>query len=160
MKPLVAVVADTLLINGYHWHAGKNSYLTAAHDVAGVMPVMVPAFGENVDVQDVVSQVHGVMLTGHRSNVHPKRYGDEATARHEPFDEARDATSLPLIRAAIENGIPLFAICRGLQELNVALGGALATEIQEREGIADHREPDTADVDARYLPRHDVHLSG
>ncbi|MEO0544282.1 MAG: gamma-glutamyl-gamma-aminobutyrate hydrolase family protein [Pseudomonadota bacterium] len=158
MIPIVAVVSDTLIESGYHWHAGKNSYLSAAFDVAGVLPLLVPAFGEAIDFDGLLERVDGVMLTGHKSNVHPQNYGQESTAKQEPFDERRDATSLPLIRRAVAKGVPLFAICRGIQELNVALGGSLGSEIQERPGVDDHREPDTPDLDARYALRHDVEL--
>ena len=76
------------------------------------------------------------MVTGSKSNVHPSLYGGDASEANGPYDPARDATTLPLIRKAIERGVPLLAICRGIQELNVALGGTLATEIQERDGLA------------------------
>ncbi|MEL6201093.1 MAG: gamma-glutamyl-gamma-aminobutyrate hydrolase family protein [Pseudomonadota bacterium] len=156
MIPIVAVVADTLVESGYHWHAGKNSYLSAAFEVAGVLPLLVPAFGGGIDFDGLLARVDGVMLTGHKSNVHPKNYGQAETAKHEPFDLNRDATSLPLVRRAVTLGVPLLAICRGIQEMNVALGGTLGSEIQERPGIKDHREPDTPDLDARYGLRHSV----
>ncbi|MEO1748682.1 MAG: gamma-glutamyl-gamma-aminobutyrate hydrolase family protein, partial [Pseudomonadota bacterium] len=156
MTPIVAVVSDTLMESGYHWHAGKDSYLSAAFEVAGVLPLLIPAFGEAIDFDGLLARVDGVMLTGHKSNVHPQNYGEAETPKHEPFDRSRDATSLPLVRKAVALGVPLFAICRGIQEMNVALGGTLGSEIQERPGIDDHREPDTPDLDARYLVRHDV----
>ena len=90
------------------------------------------------------------MVTGSKSNVHPSLYGGEASEANGPYDPARDATTLPLIRKAIERGVPLLAICRGIQELNVALGGTLATEIQEREGSLDHRAPVSDDQDQRF----------
>ncbi|MEM1376347.1 MAG: gamma-glutamyl-gamma-aminobutyrate hydrolase family protein [Pseudomonadota bacterium] len=152
------MVCDTLHESGYQWHAAKQSYLQAAFEVAGVVPMLVPAFGSDMNVMDVLSRVDGVMLTGSKTNVHPKKYGHEPTAAHEPYDEARDDTSLPLIRAAIEIGVPLFAICRGIQELNVALGGTLATEIQEKAGIADHREPSEGSLADRYRLRHSVNI--
>ena len=156
MIPIVAVVADTLVESGYHWHAGKNSYLSAAFEVAGVLPLLVPAFGGGIDFDGLLARVDGVMLTGHKSNVHPKNNGQAETGKHEPFDLNRDATSLALERRAVTLGVPLLAICRGIQEMNVALGGTLGSEIQERPGIKDHREPDTPDLDARYGLRHSV----
>jgi len=98
------------------------------------------------------------VTTGSRSNVHPELYGDEPTAGHEPFDHDRDAMTLDLIRKAIEAGVPLLAICRGFQELNVALGGTLDTEIQEREDRTDHRPPVSDDNDVRFALAHDVDI--
>jgi putative glutamine amidotransferase len=126
---------------------------------AGVMPLIVPSFGEQVDFDAILGAVHGVLITGSRSNVHPGLYGAEATPGHEPFDPGRDATSIPLIRKSLEKGVPMLAICRGIQELNVALGGSLATEIQEQPGRMDHRAP-VSDVQAeRFAIRHPVHVA-
>ena len=97
-----------------------------------------------------------MLVSGSASNVHPSLYGIEATEADGPFDPARDATSLPLIRRAIDRAIPLLAICRGIQELNVALGGSLASEIQEQPGIWDHRKPEGVDRDGMYAIRQTV----
>lgn len=158
MQPIVAIVADTAKFDGYPWHSAKNQYLSAAFKVADVLPLIVPAFGEAIDFAGLLERVDGVYLSGAKTNVHPSHYGAQATLAHEPYDQARDATSLPLIRAAIEAGVPLFAICRGIQELNVALGGALATEIQTLDGRLDHREPSTEERDVRFADRHGVHV--
>jgi putative glutamine amidotransferase len=99
-----------------------------------------------------------VLLTGSRSNVHPTRYGTEPSERHEPYDLDRDATTLSLIPQAIDMGIPLLAICRGFQELNVALGGTLITEAQERPGSLDHRGPLNIPIDERFKLVHDVNF--
>lgn len=156
MQPLVAVACDVREFERYRWHAAPEPYLRAASEVAGVLPLLVPAFGPAIDVPGLLARVDGVLMTGSKTNVHPSRYGAEPSARHEPYDEDRDATSLPLIRGAIEAGVPLFAICRGLQELNVALGGSLATEIQELDGRDDHRAPESEDQDVRFEIRHAV----
>lgn len=156
MQPIVAVVADVREFENYRWHAAPETYLEAALGVAGVLPLLVPAFGARVDFASLLSRVDGVLLTGSKSNVHPEFYGGEPTANHEPYDKDRDATSLPLIRAAIDAGVPLFAICRGVQELNVALGGSLATEIQTREGTNDHRAPQSTVQDERFAIAHGV----
>jgi len=158
MKPLVAVVADIREFDRYNWHVSPTQYINAVADVSGVMPVIVPALGERTDIGSVLAAVDGVMLTGSKTNVHPGLYGKAPSERFEPYDEARDATSLPVLRAAIEAGIPLLAICRGIQELNVALGGTLETEIQEREGILDHRAPDSDVQDVRFAQAHDVSI--
>ncbi|MCR9123557.1 MAG: gamma-glutamyl-gamma-aminobutyrate hydrolase family protein [Phyllobacteriaceae bacterium] len=156
MQPIVAVVCDVRQFDTYTWHATPETYLKAAVEVAGVLPLMVPAFGERIDIDGLLGRIDGVMLSGSKSNVHPALYGVEPAAEYEPYDPARDATSLPLARAAVEAGVPLFAICRGLQELNVALGGTLATEIQELEGRSDHRAPQREAHDERFAIAHDV----
>ena len=99
-----------------------------------------------------------MLLTGARSNVHPSRYGETPSERYEPYDLDRDATTLKLIPLAIEHGVPLLAICRGFQELNVALGGTLITEAQERPGSLDHRAPVGLPNDERFKLAHEIDL--
>ncbi|MCB1381488.1 MAG: gamma-glutamyl-gamma-aminobutyrate hydrolase family protein [Notoacmeibacter sp.] len=156
--PLVATAADIRAFDNYTWHAAPDTYLTAAAEVAGVLPLIVPAIPAQVDAAALLDRVDGVLVTGSRTNVHPSLYGTEPTPSHEPYDRARDSVSLALIREAIARGLPLLAICRGLQELNVALGGTLATEIQEQEGIDDHRAPEGDHNDERFVIRHPVHV--
>ncbi len=152
-QPLVAVSTDVKQCKNYTWHAAPQQYLEAAIAGAGVLPVLVPSFGDRLNLDELLSYVDGVMLTGSKSNVDPRLYGKEATEANGPYDFARDSTTIPMIRKTIERGIPLLAICRGIQELNVALGGSLATEIQEREGIADHRAPISDNQDERFAIR-------
>ncbi len=150
LQPLVAVSTDVKQFENYTWHAAPQQYLEAAVSGAGVLPLLVPSFGDRLDLDELLSAVDGVMLTGAKSNVHPSLYGKEATERDGPYDEARDSTTLPLIRKAVERGVPLLAICRGIQEMNVALGGSLASEIQERPGSLDHRAPVSDNQDERF----------
>jgi len=156
MQPLVAVSTDVKDFANYTWHATPQQYLEAALVGAGVLPLMLPSFGSRIDLDELLDRVDGVMMTGSKSNVHPSHYGKEATEADGPYDPDRDATTLPLIRRAIERGVPLLAICRGIQELNVALGGTLATEIQELPGRQDHRAPESDDQDARFAIRQAV----
>ncbi|AMX96323.1 MULTISPECIES: gamma-glutamyl-gamma-aminobutyrate hydrolase family protein [Mesorhizobium] len=149
-QPLVAISTDVRQFDNYTWHAAPQQYLEAAITGAGVFPVLVPSFGDRLDFDELLSSVDGVMVTGSKSNVHPSLYGGDASEANGPYDPARDATTLPLIRRAIERGVPLLAICRGIQELNVALGGTLGTEIQEREGSLDHRAPVSEKQDERF----------
>jgi len=155
-RPPVAVSTDVRTLYNYLWHATPQQYLEAALDVAGVLPLMVPSFGERIDLDRLLDLVDGVMITGSGSNVHPSLYGGEAGEANGPYDTARDSTTLPLIRKAIEREVPLLAICRGIQELNVALGGTLATEIQDLPGSLDHREPESDVRDERFSKRHSV----
>ena len=154
-RPLVAVPADLREFQGYRWHASPEQYVRALHEVARVIPVIVPALPA-MDLAPVLRGVDGVLVTGSRTNVHPARYGADPSPAHEPYDPDRDALTLPLIREAVGAALPLFCICRGIQEMNVAFGGTLATEIQEREGIADHRMAPSDDADRRFAIRHSV----
>lgn len=155
-KPIVAIPADLKLIDGVAWHAAQNQYAQAALNVAGAMSLIVPAFQDGNDADAILDRIDGLLVSGAVSNVHPSHYGEEAKDTDGPFDHARDATTLPLIRRAIDRGIPVLAICRGIQELNVALGGTLAAEIQEQPGIWDHRTPPKVDRDAAYQIRQKV----
>ncbi len=157
-QPLVALAADVRHFEGYNWHASPSTYLDAAISGAGVLPLIVPAFGKKIDIDAILDAVDGVMVSGSKSNVHPTLYGAEPDATHEPYDTERDATSIPLIKGALKRGIPLLAICRGIQELNVALGGTLATEIQEQDGRMDHRAPVSDVQDERFAIRHPVRI--
>lgn len=157
-QPLVAVATDVKQFDNYTWHAAPQQYLEAAISGAGVLPVLVPSFGARIDFDELLDAVDGVMITGSKSNVHPSLYGGEATEANGPYDPARDSTTLPLIRRAIERGVPLLTICRGIQELNVALGGTLATEIQERQGSLDHRAVVSDNQDERFAIRQPVQI--
>lgn len=157
-QPIVAVSTDVKQFENYAWHATPQQYLEAAVAGAGVLPVLVPSFGERLNLDSLLDSVDGVLVTGSRSNVHPSLYGGDASEANGPYDPARDSTTLPLIRKAIERGVPLLAICRGIQELNVALGGTLATEIQEREGSLDHRAPVSDDQNERFAIRQSVSI--
>ena len=153
---LVAIPADIRVLDGYTWHAAPDQYIMAAVNGANVLPLVVPALTHGTDVDMVLDRVDGVLISGSRTNVHPSNYSEDETENHGPFDPARDMLSLTLIRRTIERGIPLLAICRGIQELNVALGGSLATEIQDLPGRLDHRKPETENRDEAFAIRHSI----
>jgi putative glutamine amidotransferase len=136
--PLVLVSTDNREFDGARWHVTPCQYSEAVLQGAKAIPVLLPSMGSLIDIDSVLGRVDGVLLSGARSNVHPSNYGVEPAPQYEPYDQERDATTLPLIRRALELGIPLFAICRGYQELNVALGGTLDTQIQTHDGRMDH----------------------
>jgi putative glutamine amidotransferase len=121
-------------------HAASDSYIRVSLGPIGGVPVLLPAAGEAL-VADILPRIDGLMLTGSRSNVHPGHYDGPAHAEGTPEDQQRDATTLPLIRGAIAAGLPVLAICRGFQELNVALGGSLDQRIQDLPGRLDHSTP-------------------
>jgi putative glutamine amidotransferase len=156
MTPLILLSGDVREIDGYSWHAAVDTYLRAVQ-LIGAVPLILPSL-DGIDLDAVLARVDGVLLTGSRSNVHPDRYGVAPSTRHEPYDPARDATTMRLIPATLDAGIPLFAICRGFQELNVALGGSLIAEAQERPGSLDHRAPPDQPNDVRFGLAHDVHF--
>ena len=140
-KPLVGLPADTFEDKGFVFHSIGDKYLRAVAEVAGSIPIMIPALDAEFDLEALLDRLDGVMMTGAVSNVHPPHYGAVATERHEPYDHRRDRLTLNLIAQVIERGMPLLCICRGFQELNVVLGGTLATELQELPGRLDHRAP-------------------
>ena len=157
--PLIAIAADAKPIDGILWHAAAERYLTAVVRACAAIPVILPSLGDALDFDALLARVDGVLLPGSRSNVHPDRYGTPPTPQAEPHDPRRDAVALPLIGAALRRGVPLFAICRGMQELNVALGGTLIAEVQEETGRNDHRAPVSDDQDVRFAIRHDVTIA-
>jgi putative glutamine amidotransferase len=153
--PLVAVAADVKDIDGYRWHAAADQYLRALIEGAGVLPLILPSL-DAIDFGALLERVDGVLFPGSRSNVHPTAYGEIETEAAKPYDPARDKVTLPLIREALAKGVPLFAVCRGMQELNVAAGGSLVSEVQELPGRADHRAPVSDDQKVRFAIRQDV----
>jgi putative glutamine amidotransferase len=157
MTPIILVTSDVKPIDGYNWHATIDFYLRAVL-LAGAMPVILPSLGAETDIDALLDRFDGLLVTGSRSNVHPSHYGVEPSKAHEPYDADRDATTLPLIRSAIDHGVPTLAICRGIQELNVALGGTLTTEVQELPGRMDHRAPVSDIQDERFALAHDIHF--
>ena len=157
-RPLIVVSADHRRIDPHDWHMTATTYVDAAADIAGLTPLLLPALAERLDITGLLAQIDGVLLTGSRSNVHPEEYGVAPATEYEPYDRLRDRTTLPLIRQAIAQGVPLLAICRGFQELNVALGGTLHTEIQTLPGRMDHRGPKSTDNDVRYGIRQPVYV--
>jgi putative glutamine amidotransferase len=124
----------------------------------GALPISIPPVG---DAQiGLLDRIDGLLIPGSPSNVHPSHYGCGESLTPDRHDPARDSTTLPLIRAAVARGLPVLAICRGLQELNVALGGSLLQNIHEIEGRHDHRGNGNGSIEVAYGPKHLVTLSG
>jgi putative glutamine amidotransferase len=158
-KPLVGLPADTYEKDGFLFHSLGDKYVRALAEVADVVPVMIPSMIDALDLDAMLDHFDGILMTGAVSNVHPPHYGENETTDHEPFDHNRDAMTLKLIRSVINRGMPLFCICRGFQELNVALGGSLETELQRGNGRLDHRAPKSDDTDVRYALRHPITIT-
>ena len=155
-QPLVIVPACVKQIGAHASHTAQLKYVDAVAVGAHCVPLILPAQGGGTDIEAVLDAAHGVMLTGSPSNVHPSLFGEAVLNPALPLDPARDATTLPLIRAAIARGLPLLAICRGFQELNVALGGTLHQAVHEIDGMMDHRDDDSAPLEQQYAPAHRV----
>lgn len=156
--PLVLISTDVREAEGHRWHATAQTYLDAVREGAGLLPLPLPNLGGDIDLEGLLRRVDGVVVTGSRSNVHPQSYGVTASPAHEPYDTDRDRMSFELLRDALTGRVPVLAICRGMQELNVALGGTLAAEIQELPGRMDHRAPPSDAQEARYAIRHPVEV--
>jgi putative glutamine amidotransferase len=132
VKPLVGISCCSMQFGvfGMPKHAASDTYVRATDQVVGAVPVLIPANGEMADIETLLMRLDGIILTGSRSNVHPSLYGGPPHAEGTSEDPMRDTVTLPLIRAAVAQGVPLLAICRGFQELNAALGGTLHQRLQ------------------------------
>ena len=157
--PLVGLPADTFLRGPHIFHGVGDKYVRSVALAAEATPVMIPSLGPLLNLPELVARFDGIVMTGSVSNVHPTHYGAVPHTGAEPHDDARDATTLDLIRTTLDLGVPLFVICRGIQELNVALGGTLQSEVQNLPDKMDHREIKHDDMDTRYAPRHKVKLA-
>jgi putative glutamine amidotransferase len=144
---------------GHHpFHAVGEKYLRAVAEAAGCVPLLIPALGDIVSVDEVLDIVDGLVFTGSPSNVEPMHYSGTPSMPGTLHDAARDATTLPLIPAAVARGIPVLGICRGFQEMNVAFGGTLHQSLHEVPGFLDHRDDESLPLDIQYGPAHEVIL--
>ena len=161
MKPLVGISCCTKQfgIFGMPNHAASDTYVRATDQVVGAVPVLIPANGDKADIQTLMSRIDGLILTGSRSNVQPSLYGGPPHAEGTPEDPARDAVTMALIRCAVANGVPILAICRGLQEFNVALGGTLHQRLQDLPDRMDHSTPLQPSARVRQGKAHSVRLT-
>lgn len=159
-RPLIIIPACTKDIGGLDFDAVGRKYTAAVAEVAQCQPLLVPVGPGLSDIGALLDIADGIMLTGSLSNVEPVHYGTEEMLRPETLDRARDAITLPLARAAIEKQVPLIAICRGFQELNVALGGTLYQAVHDADGLMDHREREGVSMDEKFGPVHPITLKG
>jgi len=158
-RPVVGIIGNRGLVNGrYPVHEGGQMNSCAVANVAGCLPMLIPADPDMVSVEELLEICDGFLLTGGRPNVHPSEYGEAETEKHGAFDRARDAITLPLVRACVERGQPFLGICRGFQEVNVAMGGTLHPEIREIPGRMNHRMPPEGTLEEAFALRHRVHF--
>jgi putative glutamine amidotransferase len=159
--PLIGIPADRRLFGKHYFHLVGEKYIEAVVSGAGAMPVVIPALGwglPGLELSSLLEACDGLLLTGSASNVEPHHYGGPASAPGTLHDPSRDATTLPLIPRAIAAGLPVLAICRGFQEMNVAYGGTLHQRLHEVDGHLDHREDESAPLEVQYGPAHEVLL--
>jgi putative glutamine amidotransferase len=155
-RPIVGIPCDRRYVGDHPFQRVGEKYILAVRNGAGAVPLLIPSLDPPLAVDEVLGDVDGVLFTGSASNVAPHHYGGHEPRDPELLDEARDAITLPLLRGAIAAGVPTLCICRGFQELNVALGGTLHQHLDEVPGYSDHRENDEDPVDVQYGPRHPV----
>lgn len=159
-RPIVAVICDRIRYFEHPVHAVPETYLRALHEAAGVMPVLIPAIPEMLDLPTLLATVDGVLLPGSPSNVAAERYHAEPLPAETLTDLHRDATVFSLLPTLIDAGVPLLAICRGFQELNVFYGGSLNRAVHERPQGMDHREGDhDRPISDWYEDRHPVTIA-
>jgi putative glutamine amidotransferase len=164
-RPVVGVIGNAYRVeNRFTTQMVGERNLRAVAEVVGGLPLMFAGSADITDIGALLDVVDGVVLTGARANVHPSRFNTEAHAKHEPYDIHRDEVALRLSEACVQRGVPLFGICRGLQEMNVAFGGSLHPEIRELPGRMNHRMPRLAngeihpDPKVVFADRHEVSL--
>jgi putative glutamine amidotransferase len=159
-RPVVGIIANMNLLNSsYPVHAGGTMNSEAVSDVAGCVPIIIPSDPRFVRVEELLALCDGFLLTGGRPNVHPSEYGETETPAHGDFDRCRDAITLPLVRACVERGQPILGICRGFQEVNVAMGGTLYPEIRDLPGRMNHRMPPDGTLEEKFALRHPVQFT-
>jgi putative glutamine amidotransferase len=164
-KPVVGVIGNTHLVEDrFEVQMVSENNLRAVAEVAGALPLMFAGCPGVTEIGALLDAVDGIVLTGARANVHPSRFRAEPDPRHEPYDVNRDDLALSLAQACVARCVPIFGICRGLQEINVAFGGSLHPEIRELPGRLNHRMPrlETGeihpDLSVVFGERHDVRL--
>ncbi|MGB3409086.1 MAG: gamma-glutamyl-gamma-aminobutyrate hydrolase family protein [Jannaschia sp.] len=160
MRPIVGIIANHFLINDqYPAHANGKMNTDAVSQVSGAMPLTFAGDPSVSKIDELLDVFDGFLFTGARPNVHPEEYGEAETEAHGAFDRKRDAVALPLIRACIERGQPILGICRGFQEVAVAMGSTLHPEIRELPGRMNHRMPPDGTLEEKFALRHDVRFT-
>jgi putative glutamine amidotransferase len=156
--PIVCIPCNRAELQGSSVHFVRDSYIKALTDVVKCIPLLIPATGKDFDLKSIAGKIDGVLLTGASSNLCPAYYGAEREFAEADLDIARDETTLPIIKSVMEMDMPMLAICRGFQEMNVACGGTLHQFVQKQPGKMDHRPNYDLPFKERYeLQRHKIH---
>jgi putative glutamine amidotransferase len=157
-RPVIGIPSDRRMIGPHPFHAVGEKYIAAVVQAADCLPLLIPVLETPLDVTEILMRVDGIFFPGSPSNVEPERYAGPASVPGTLHDPHRDATTLSLIPRAVAAGVPVFGVCRGFQEMNVAMGGTLHQRVHEVEGFADHREDKQQPLDMQYGPAHEVML--
>jgi putative glutamine amidotransferase len=157
-RPVIGIPADRRMIGPHPFHAVGEKYIAAVVQAADCLPLLIPVLETPLDVAQILAHVDGIFFPGSPSNVEPARYAGPPSVEGTLHDPYRDATTLSLIPQAVAGGIPVFGVCRGFQEMNVAMGGTLHQRVHEVAGFSDHREDKEQPLDAQYAPAHEVVL--
>jgi len=158
-KPVIGVPACRRMLDPHYFHVAGEKYLTAIAEASGCIPLIIPALGVAMELEVLLDRLDGLLLTGSPSMVDPKHYEGEPSEPGTLHDPHRDETTLPVIRTAVAAGVPVLAICRGYQEMNVAFGGSLHQKVHMAGPFADHREDSDQPLDRQYGPAHEVRLT-
>jgi len=157
--PVVGVICDREIIGPHAFHIAGDKYLQALISASNCLPVLIPALADEDTINQLMGMLDGILLTGGYSMVDPLRYQEEAAISGTKLDTARDNTSIPLVVKAVEQGMPVFGICRGFQEMNVAFGGSLHQELHQHAQFFEHREDKNVSLDEQYSDTHKVKLT-
>lgn len=157
-KPLIGVPADRRVLDPHPFQMVGEKYLKALTKGSEALPLIMPVMADEVDIDELLGEFDGIFLTGSYSNVEPHHYDGDPSAEGTLHDPHRDAVTLPLARRALETGVPVLAVCRGFQELNVVLGGTLHQNVHEVAGYHNHVENKDDPLDKQYGPSHPVNL--
>lgn len=159
-RPIIGIIGNQAMIDDeYPAFTSGRANIEAVAEVSKCMPLVIAPHPDIVSVAELLETCDGFLLTGGRPNVHPEEYGEDATDAHGDFDRCRDAITLPLVRACVERGQPIFGICRGFQEVNVAMGGTLYPEIRDLPGRMNHRMPPDGTLEEKFALRHHVRVT-
>jgi putative glutamine amidotransferase len=156
--PVVGVICDQELIGPHLFHIAGEKYIEAVSTASQCLPILIPAMANESTMDQLLSMLDGILFTGGYSMVDPLHYQDEAADADTKLDTARDKTSLPLIAKAVAQGIPVFGICRGFQEMNVAFGGSLHQKLHENGHYFEHRENKESTLEQQYSASHHVNV--
>jgi putative glutamine amidotransferase len=157
-RPLIGIPADRRIVGHHAYHMVGEKYARAVMEAGQAVPVLIPSLAEELSFEELLERLDGLLFTGSASNVEPYRYQGSPSEPGTLHDPARDATTLPLIRKAVQAGVPVFGICRGFQEMNVAFGGTLHQKLHELPGKLDHRDDESQPLEVQYGPAHEVRL--
>jgi len=157
-KPIIGVSADRRIVDPHPFHMAGEKYLRAMIEGSNALPLIIPALGDLMEIDEILANVDGLLFTGSPSNVEPHHYDGRPSEPGTMHDPNRDSMTLPLAKRAFEIGVPVLALCRGHQEFNVVLGGTLHQKVHDVTGLNNHRENPDDSLDEQYGPAHEVNL--